>query len=125
MPQAYTYHQRSCLKTKKRLSDALAKARAWRVNKRQKIEEMGQSQTVEYSLNQDTATDVATPIVGCKALDHSLAVRRGECSAASSSSQQVVGCTQPEPDTIELLVPAQVRFHGHLALSCAKGSHFP
>jgi len=69
VPQAYTYHQRSCLKTKKRLSDAIAKARVWRVNKRQKTEEMERSRVAECSLNQNVATELlsngaALPVPG-------------------------------------------------------------
>ena len=38
-PQAISYHQRSCQKTRKQLSVALAKAgEAWRAKKRQKID---------------------------------------------------------------------------------------
>ena len=38
-PQAFSYHQRSCPKTKRRLSAALAKAgEAWRAKKRQRID---------------------------------------------------------------------------------------
>ena len=38
-PQAFSYHQRSCQKTRKRLSVALAKAgEAWRAKKRQRID---------------------------------------------------------------------------------------
>jgi hypothetical protein len=38
--QAYTYHKRSCEKTKKRLSGALEKAKeAWQANKRRRLEE--------------------------------------------------------------------------------------
>jgi hypothetical protein len=41
VPQAYTCHKRSCLKTKKRLSGALEKAKdVWKANKRRKTEEM-------------------------------------------------------------------------------------
>jgi len=39
VPQAYSYHRRSCPKTRKRLSDALAKANeVWRAKKRQRID---------------------------------------------------------------------------------------
>ncbi len=39
VPQAYSYHRRSCPKTRKRLSDALAKANEiWQVKKRQRID---------------------------------------------------------------------------------------
>lgn len=38
--QAYTYHKRSCEKTKKRLSGALEKAKeVWQANKRRRMEE--------------------------------------------------------------------------------------
>jgi hypothetical protein len=37
--QAYTYHKRSCQKTKKRLAGALGKAKeVWQANKRRKME---------------------------------------------------------------------------------------
>jgi hypothetical protein len=40
VPQAYTYHKRSCKQTKKRLSGALDKAKeVWQVKKHQKLEE--------------------------------------------------------------------------------------
>ena len=46
VPQAYSYHRRSCPKTRKRVSDALAKANeVWRAKKRQKID--GSQATVE------------------------------------------------------------------------------
>jgi hypothetical protein len=39
LPQAYTYHKRTCEKTKKRLSGAWDKAKeVWKAKKRQKIE---------------------------------------------------------------------------------------
>jgi hypothetical protein len=39
LPQAYTFHKRSCQKTKKRLASALEKAKdAWQAKKRQKME---------------------------------------------------------------------------------------
>ena len=39
LPQAYSYHRRSCPQTRKRLSTALAKANeVWRVKKRQRID---------------------------------------------------------------------------------------
>jgi hypothetical protein len=40
LPQAYTCHQRSCQKSKKRLVDALERAKAvWQAKKRRKIED--------------------------------------------------------------------------------------
>jgi hypothetical protein len=40
VPQAFTYHKRSCEKTKKRLSGALEKAKeVWQANKRRRMEE--------------------------------------------------------------------------------------
>ena len=40
VPQAYTFHKRSCNKTKKRLSGALDKAKEiWQTKKRRKLEE--------------------------------------------------------------------------------------
>jgi hypothetical protein len=40
VPQAYTFHKRSCNKTKKRLSSALDKAKdIWQAKKRRKLEE--------------------------------------------------------------------------------------
>src|SRR5580698_5132023 len=53
VPQAYTFHRRSCPKAKKRLSDALAKANeVWQVKKRRKLEGMAQhSQPVECRSN--------------------------------------------------------------------------
>lgn len=39
VPQAYTFHKRSCQKTKKRLSNALDKAKeVWQSKKRRKME---------------------------------------------------------------------------------------
>jgi hypothetical protein len=39
LPQAYTFHKRSCQKTKKRLASALEKAKeCWQAKKRQKTE---------------------------------------------------------------------------------------
>jgi hypothetical protein len=39
VPQAYTYHKRSCQKSKKRLAAALDKARdVWQARKRQKMQ---------------------------------------------------------------------------------------
>src|ERR1700722_15003393 len=40
VPQAYTCHKRSCSRTKKRLANALDKAKGvWQAKKRQKLEE--------------------------------------------------------------------------------------
>lgn len=45
VPQAYTYHKRSCQKTKKRLATALEKAKeVLHARKRQKTEGMAQNQ---------------------------------------------------------------------------------
>jgi hypothetical protein len=41
VPQAYTYHKRSCQKTKKRLFGALEKAReVWQAKKRQRMDQL-------------------------------------------------------------------------------------
>ena len=59
MPQAYTYHKRSCQKAKKRLSDALAKAsEVWQVKKRRKTEGMARSQAVECCSNPDMLSNI-------------------------------------------------------------------
>ena len=51
VPQAYTFHKRSCQKTKKRFSSALDKAQeVWRSKKRRKMEVM-QSPTAEKPLD--------------------------------------------------------------------------
>jgi hypothetical protein len=56
VPQGFSHHQRSCLKAKKRLSDALEKAReVFRVRKRRKIDLS--HQVVEGSLNQNASTE--------------------------------------------------------------------
>jgi hypothetical protein len=50
--QAYSFHQRSCQKTKKRLSGALEKAKeVWQSKKRRKME-VGQTPTAEGSLDE-------------------------------------------------------------------------
>lgn len=49
IPQAFSCHQRSCPKTRKRISAALAKAgEAWRAKKRQRI---GSTQAADLSSN--------------------------------------------------------------------------
>lgn len=66
VPQAYTYHKRSCQKTKKRLSGALEKAReVWQAKKRRKTEEITLSPVAEDILDQSTDT---TPSRGPEAL---------------------------------------------------------
>ena len=51
VPQAYSHHKQSCLKTKKRLSDALANAKeVWEIKKRRKAD---RSQVVECSFNKN------------------------------------------------------------------------
>lgn len=66
MPQAYTYHKRSCPKAKKRLSDALAKANeVWQAKKRRKTEGMAQSQAVECCSNPaDMHSGILPPLAG-------------------------------------------------------------
>ena len=55
-PQAFSYHRRSCLKAKKRLSDALDKAReVLRTRKRRKIDPS--HQVVEGSSNQNVPAE--------------------------------------------------------------------
>ena len=55
-PQAVSYHRRSCLKAKKRLSDALEKAReALRIRKRRKVDPS--HQVVKGSLNQNVPAE--------------------------------------------------------------------
>ena len=57
MPQAYTYHKRSCQKTKKRLSGALEKAKeVWQTKKRRKREAITLSQVEERTLDQSADT---------------------------------------------------------------------
>ena len=57
LPQAYTFHQRSCSKTKKRLSSALDKAQeVWRSKRRQKMEIM-QNPTAENPPDQNIAVE--------------------------------------------------------------------
>jgi hypothetical protein len=61
VPQAYTFHKRSCQKTRKRLSSALDKAKeVWQSKKRQKMEAIqcptagnppDQNSAVEQELN--------------------------------------------------------------------------
>jgi hypothetical protein len=52
LPQAYTYHKRSCKKTKKRLSGALEKAKiVWRAKKRQKLDELAANEVLAGSSN--------------------------------------------------------------------------
>ena len=57
VPQAYTYHKRSCHKTKKRLSCALEKAKeVWQARKRRKTEEATRiEETAVSSSNQEVA----------------------------------------------------------------------
>jgi hypothetical protein len=47
VPQAYTFHKRSCQQTKKRLSGALDKAKEVWHSKKRRTTEMMQSPTVE------------------------------------------------------------------------------
>jgi hypothetical protein len=55
--QAYTFHKRSCQKTKKRLSSALEKAKeVWQSKKHQKMEII-QTPTVENPLEQTVAVE--------------------------------------------------------------------
>lgn len=55
--QAYTFHKRSCQKTKKRLSGALDKAKAvWQSKKRRKMEVM-QTPTAENPLEQTASIE--------------------------------------------------------------------
>jgi hypothetical protein len=57
VPQAYTFHKRSCQKTKKRLSSALEKAKeVWQAKKRRKTEVM-QSTTAESPPDQNVAVE--------------------------------------------------------------------
>jgi hypothetical protein len=57
VPQAYTFHKRSCQKTKKRLSSALEKAKeVWQAKKRQKTE----AKTLAGSSNIDRVPEPVT-----------------------------------------------------------------
>jgi len=52
LPQAYTYHKRTCEKTKKRLSGALERAKiVWRAKKRQRLDELAASEALAGSSN--------------------------------------------------------------------------
>jgi hypothetical protein len=54
VPQAYTFHKRSCQKTKKRLAGALEKAKeVWQAKKRQKTE----GNVLAHPSNMDTVPD--------------------------------------------------------------------
>ena len=59
VPQAYTYHKRSCQKTKKRLSCALEKAKeVWQARKRRKTEEATRiEETAGSPSNQNVAAE--------------------------------------------------------------------
>jgi hypothetical protein len=47
LPQAYTYHKRSCQKSKKRLASALERARVvWQAKKRRKIEDKAEKEAL-------------------------------------------------------------------------------
>jgi hypothetical protein len=55
LPQAYTYHKRSCEKTKKRLSGALEKAKkVWQAKKRQKLDKLAANEALANSSNTNT-----------------------------------------------------------------------
>ena len=57
VPQAYTFHKRSCQKTKKRLSSALDKAKeVWQSKKRRKKETM-QNPTAENPTVRNVAVE--------------------------------------------------------------------
>ena len=57
VPQAYTFHKRSCQKAKKRLSTALDKAKeVWQSKKRRRMEVM-QSPTAENPPDQNAAVE--------------------------------------------------------------------
>ena len=57
VPHAYTFHKRSCQRTKKQFSNALDKAKeVWQSKKRQKMEVMP-TRTVENSLDQHVAVE--------------------------------------------------------------------
>jgi hypothetical protein len=67
VPQAYSHHKQSCLKTKKRLSDALASAKeVWQIKKHRKGD---RSQVVECSLNENVAAELSLND-GCLQLVH-------------------------------------------------------
>jgi hypothetical protein len=67
IPQAYSHHKQSCLKMKKRLSDALASAKeVWQIKKRRKGD---RSQVVECSLNENVAAELSLND-GCLQLVH-------------------------------------------------------
>jgi len=57
VPQAYTFHKRSCQKTKKRLSCALEKAKeVWEAKKRRKTEEVTRIQETAESASNHNVT---------------------------------------------------------------------
>jgi hypothetical protein len=62
VPQAYTYHKRSCQKTKKQLAGVLRKAKeVWQARKRFRVEEIP---TKEAATDFDVpTTPVTTPTV--------------------------------------------------------------
>jgi len=58
VPQAYTFHKRSCLKSKKWLSCALKRAKeVWHTKKCQKTEETATSTAAECSPNYNVAAE--------------------------------------------------------------------
>jgi len=59
VPQAYTYHKRSCQKTKKRLSCALEMVKeVWQAKKRRKMEQMSRDEVAECSSHQNVAAEL-------------------------------------------------------------------
>jgi hypothetical protein len=67
VPQAYTFHKRSCQKTKKRLSCALEKAKeVWQAKKRRKTEEATRiEETADSPSNQNVSEPLDnTPLHG-------------------------------------------------------------
>jgi hypothetical protein len=65
LPQAYTYHKRSCQRTKKRLSGALERARGvWKAKKRQKTEKHASdvlASTTTLDVTEPVTNEFATP----------------------------------------------------------------
>jgi len=62
VPQAYTYHKRSCEKTKKRLSGALEKAKEiWRAKKRQKVDKLAANEALALRSSDTNAIPESSP----------------------------------------------------------------